>query len=58
MSSNYAGARVSAMAAAGVLTDASGARVRLDRRRACVYLCAAVVALVMTRWLPVAQADE
>ena len=56
MSSNYAVVGL-AMAAAGVLTDVFGART-VWIAAGCLYLVAAVVALVMTRWLPVTQADE
>ena len=56
MSSNYAVVGL-AMAAAGVLTDIVGARA-VWIGAGVLYLCAAAVALVMTRWLPVTQADE
>ena len=56
MSSNYAVVGL-AMAAAGVLTDLVGARV-VWIAAGCLYLFAAGVALVMTRWLPVTQEDE
>jgi len=56
MSSNYAVVGL-AMAAAGVLTDLVGART-VWIAAGCLYLFAAGVALVMTRWLPVTQADE
>src|SRR5262245_62307771 len=56
MSSNYAVVGL-AMAAAGVLTDALGARTVWIGAGG-LYLFAAVVALVMTRWLPVAQDAE
>jgi MFS family permease len=56
MSSNYAVAGL-AMAAAGVLTDVFGGRA-VWIAAAVVYLLGALVALVMTRWLPVRSADE
>ena len=56
MSSNYAVLGL-AMAAAGVLTDMFGARA-VWIAAGVVYLLGAFVALLMTRWLPVAQADE
>jgi MFS family permease len=56
MSSNYAVVGL-AMAAAGVLTDLVGARA-VWLGAGALYLAAAFVALLMTRWLPVAQADE
>jgi MFS family permease len=56
MSSNYAVLGL-AMAAAGVLTDMFGARA-VWIAAGLVYLFGAFVALLMTRWLPVAQADE
>ena len=56
MSSNYAVLGL-AMAAAGVLTDLYGAR-DVWLAAGAVYLFAAVVALFMTRWLPVAVAEE
>jgi hypothetical protein len=56
MSSNYAVVGL-AMAAAGVLTDLVGARA-VWIAAGCLYLFAAGVALVMTRWLPVTQEDE
>jgi hypothetical protein len=56
MSSNYAVLGL-AMAAAGVLTDAFGARA-VWIGAGVVYLVAALVALALTRWLPVAVADE
>jgi MFS family permease len=56
MSSNYAVVGL-AMAAAGVMTDVVGART-VWIAAGCLYLFAAGVALVMTRWLPVAQEDE
>ena len=56
MSSNYAVVGL-AMAAAGILTDAFGAR-DVWIGAGVIYLVAAFVALVMTRWLPVAQEEE
>ena len=56
MSSNYAVVGL-AMAAAGVLTDLVGPRA-VWIGAGVLYLFAAAVALVMTRWLPVTQADE
>ena len=56
MSSNYTVLGLS-MAAAGVLTDIYGARA-IWIAAGCVYLLGALVAVAMTRWLPVAQADE
>jgi MFS family permease len=56
MSSNYAVVGV-AMAAAGVLTDLVGSRT-VWLVGGGLYLFAAFVALVLTRWLPVTQADE
>jgi MFS family permease len=56
MSSNYAVLGL-AMAAAGVLTDLYGAR-DVWIAAGAVYLFAAVVALFMTRWLPVTVAEE
>src|SRR5687768_18219685 len=56
MSSNYAVVGL-AMAAAGVLTDLVGARA-VWIGAGVIYLFSAFVALVMTRWLPVTQADE
>jgi MFS family permease len=56
MSSNYAVMGV-AMAVAGILTDAFGART-VWIGAGVVYLFAAFVALVLTRWLPVARAEE
>ena len=56
MSSNYAVLGL-AMAAAGVLTDVVGARA-VWIGAGVMYLVAAVVAVFMTRWLPVATADE
>jgi hypothetical protein len=46
-----------AMAVAGILTDAFGART-VWIGAGVVYLFAAFVALVLTRWLPVARAEE
>lgn len=56
MSSNYAVLGL-AMGVAGVLTDLVGARA-VWIGAGCVYLVAALVGLVLTRWLPVAQEDE
>ena len=56
MSSNYAVLGL-AMAAAGVLTDVVGARA-VWIGAGVMYLVAALVAVVMTRWLPVATAEE
>ncbi len=56
MSTNYAVLGL-AMAAAGVLTDMFGARA-IWIAAGIVYLFGSLVALLMTRWLPVAQADE
>ena len=56
MSSNYAVLGLS-MAAAGVLTDVVGAR-KVWAIAGVVYLFAAVVAVFMTRWLPVSSAEE
>lgn len=56
MSSNYAVLGL-AMGVAGVLTDIVGARA-VWIGAGVLYLFAALVALVMTRWLPVTQADE
>jgi len=56
MSTNYAILGL-AMAAAGVLTDAYGPR-WVWGVAGVVYLVAAFLTLVVTRWLPVAQADE
>jgi ENTS family enterobactin (siderophore) exporter len=56
MSSNYAVVGL-AMAAAGVLTDVVGPRA-VWIGAGVLYLVSALVALVMTRWLPVTQADE
>lgn len=56
MSSNYAVLGL-AMGAAGVLTDLFGART-VWIGAGVTYLFAALVAVFMTRWLPVAQAEE
>ena len=56
MSSNYAVLGL-AMAAAGVLTDMFGARAIWIAAGA-IYLVSALVAQLMTRWLPVTQAEE
>ena len=56
MSSNYAVLGL-AMGAAGVLTDLVGARA-VWIGAGVIYLFAALVALVLTRWLPVSQAEE
>jgi MFS family permease len=56
MSANYAVLGL-AMAAAGVLTDVYGART-VWMAAGVMYLFGSLVALAMTRWLPVAQADE
>lgn len=56
MSSNYAVLGV-AMGVAGVLTDLVGARA-VWIGAGVTYLFAALVAVGMTRWLPVAQQDE
>jgi hypothetical protein len=56
MSSNYAVLGIG-MGVAGVLTDLVGARA-VWIGAGCVYLFAALVAVVMTRWLPVAQEEE
>lgn len=56
MSSNYAVVGL-AMAAAGVLTDAFGARA-VWLAAGVLYLFGALVALVMTRWLPVRTEEE
>jgi MFS family permease len=56
MSTNYAVLGL-AMAAAGVLTDAFGARWIWGAAGA-VYVAAALLALLVTRWLPVAQEEE
>jgi hypothetical protein len=56
MSSNYAVVGL-AMAAAGVLTDVFGARAVWVAAGA-IYLVGALVALLMTRWLPVRSEQE
>ena len=56
MSSNYAVLGL-AMAAAGVLTEVFGPRA-VWLAAGVVFLVAAVVALVMTRWLPITAAEE
>jgi MFS family permease len=56
MSTNYAVLGL-AMAAAGWLTDLFGAR-WIWGVAGCIYLFAAILAVVVTRWLPVAQEDE
>lgn len=56
MSSNYAVLGLS-MAAAGVLIDVFGART-VWLAAGAIYLVAAVVALVMTTWLPIAVTEE
>jgi hypothetical protein len=56
MSSNYAVVGL-AMAAAGVLTDVVGPRA-VWIGAGLLYLVSAAVALALTRWLPVTQADE
>ena len=56
MSSNYAVVGV-AMGVAGVLTDAYGPRA-VWIAAGVLYLVAALVAVLTTRWLPVVQADE
>jgi MFS family permease len=56
MSSNYALIGL-AMAAAGVLTDIFGART-IWIAASVIFLFSALVAFVMTRWLPVTAADE
>ncbi len=56
MSSNYAVLGL-AMAAAGVLTDMFGARAVWIAASA-IYVVAAFVALLLTRWLPVAASEE
>ena len=56
MSTNYAVLGL-AMAAAGVLTDAFGAR-WIWAVAGVVYAFAAALTLVVTRWLPVAPAEE
>jgi MFS family permease len=56
MSSNYAVLGL-AMAAAGVLTDVFGARA-VWIAAGLIYIVAAFVALVLTRWLPVTTSEE
>jgi MFS family permease len=56
MSSNYAVVGL-AMAVAGVLTDVFGART-IWMAAGAIYLVGALVALLMTRWLPVRSEDE
>jgi MFS family permease len=56
MSSNYAVLGL-AMAAAGILTDVFGARA-VWVAAGIIYLVAAFVALLLTRWLPVTSAEE
>lgn len=56
MSSNYAVLGLS-MAAAGILVHTLGPRT-IWIAAGCIYLGAAFVAVVMTRWLPVAQTEE
>jgi MFS family permease len=56
MSTNYAVLGLS-MAAAGVLTDVFGAR-SVWIAAGVIYLFGSLVALVMTRWLPVRASDE
>jgi MFS family permease len=56
MSSNYAVLGL-AMAAAGILTDVFGARTVWIAAGA-IYLLGSLVALLMTRWLPVTSAEE
>jgi MFS family permease len=56
MSSNYAVIGLS-MAAAGVLTDIVGART-VWIGASVIFVLSALVALFMTRWLPVTAADE
>jgi hypothetical protein len=56
MSSNYAVVGL-AMAAAGILIDTIGARA-LWVAAGVLFIVASGVALVMTRWLPVAQGEE
>ncbi|MGH3137418.1 MAG: MFS transporter, partial [Gaiellaceae bacterium] len=55
MSSNYAVLGL-AMAAAGILTDLYGPKA-VWIAAGSIYLCGSFVALLMTRWLPVAQAE-
>jgi MFS family permease len=56
MSSNYAVLGL-AMAAAGVLTDVFGARM-VWLAAGALFLVGSLVALIVTRWLPVAQDEE
>jgi MFS family permease len=56
MSTNYAVLGL-AMAAAGVLADVFGARL-VWLAAGVIYLFGSLVALAMTRWLPVSQEDE
>lgn len=56
MSTNYAVLGLG-MAAAGIMTEAFGPRA-VWQVAACIYLVGSFVALVMTRWLPVSQAEE
>jgi MFS family permease len=56
MSSNYAVAGL-AMAAAGVLTDVFGART-IWIAAGCIQLLGALIALLVTRWLPVRSEEE
>jgi MFS family permease len=56
MSSNYAVLGI-AMAGAGVLTEALGARA-VWLTAGAIYLFGALVALVVTRWLPVTATDQ
>jgi MFS family permease len=56
MSSNYAVLGLS-MAAAGVLLSTFDAQT-IWIAAGCIYIVGAFVALLMTRWLPVSQADE
>jgi predicted MFS family arabinose efflux permease len=56
MSTNYAVLGLS-MAAAGVLADVFGARL-VWLAAGVIYLFGSLVALAMTRWLPVSQEDE
>jgi MFS family permease len=56
MSSNYAVVGL-AMAAAGLLVDAFGAR-SVWIAGGCLFLVSSFVAFLMTRWLPVAQHEE
>jgi MFS family permease len=56
MSSNYALLGLG-MAVAGIATDSYGARA-VWLAAGCIYIAGAGVALLVTRWLPVAVADE